>query len=390
MKSPILALSLIIIVLSVKAQQSPYKSKYQIDSLIAKDKALFRFQYAAMYYSWIGEYQADLKVNDHSRQPGDIPPVSLSQKEAFQKYHPVKAEQYIIEQAKKTSIVIINEAHNHPEHRLFVSRLLPQLKKLGYNFIGFEALQYDDSLVNSRKYPKLVPFNYTNEPCFGNLIRKACSLNYQVFPYEAKEGADNKEREIQEADNIARVIKSHPAAKFVIYCGYDHAIEDSLANWGLAMAGRVKKLTGIDPLTVDQVQLTETSDRAFDYPYRRLIDLSYPAVFVDDQGNAFNKANEKKKFDVNLYHLQTQYTHGRPVWLKDADNRYIAIVNKIKINFPCLAFAYKANEDMQSAVPVDIIELDDNKNEKNMILPKGTINIKIVNAKGQQQLIHVK
>lgn len=390
MKQIYLTFLLAIILLGGQAQPSSYKYKYQVDSILYSDKSVVRFQIAAFYYSLIGEYEADLKVYDHYRQKGDIAPVSSTQKEFFSKYHPIEAESYIIEQAKKTSIVIINEGHNHPEHRLFVSRLLPGLKKIGYNYIGFEAFEYGDADLNSRKYPMLVQFNYTNDACFGNLIRKACALNYKVFPYEARIGTSNKEREIQEADNIVHVIKSSPTAKFVIYCGYDHAIEDSLTNWGLAMAGRVKRLTGVDPLTIDQVQLTETSDTVFDNPYRRLINLNYPAVFINNENKAFNKANEAKSFDMNIYHPQTEYVKGRPAWLKDAGNRYLNISGKINIDFPCLVFAYMPDDDMGKAVPVDVIELDTKSDIKNMVLPKGRIKIKAINPKGQLQIIQIK
>jgi len=387
MKILLLILSLSFVVNNCRAQ-SPYKFKSEIDSLVANKKDLTRFVYAPLYLSFIGEYQEALKINDHLRQAGDLPPVAAAQKASFEKYHPIKAVPYILEQARKTSIVIINEAHNHSDHRLFASRLLPYLKKLGYNFIGFEALNDDDQELVRRKYPLVKQGGYIVDPSFGNFIRNALALNYGVFKYEAADGANNKEREIQEADNIVRMIKSNPNAKFLIYCGYDHAIEDSLANWGLAMAGRVKRLTGIDPLTIDQVQLTETSNREFDYPYRRLIDLNYDAVFVNE-GKVFNKANESKTFDINLYHPQTHYIHGRPHWLKDAGNRYVPIAAKIDIGFPCLVFAYKYGDDMNTAVPVDVIELDDKGDVKDMVLPKGAVLIKAINQKGRQQIIHI-
>jgi hypothetical protein len=161
-------------------------------------------------------------------------------------------------------------------------------------------------------------------------------------------------------------------------------------EWKLAMAGRLKALTGINPLTVDQVQLTETSSSDFDSSYRKLINVNYPSVFIDSAGNAFNKANQSKTFDLNLYHPDTKYRHGRPDWLYRANYKPYNIVSKITIDFPCLVYAYITSE-YPGGVPVDVISLEKRDSDKRLILSaKDKFVVVCKNQKGQMQHIVIK
>jgi len=280
-------------------------------------------------------------------------------------------------------------SHHQPRHRVFAESLLKDLYKEGYRYIGMEALDKKDSLLNKRKFPIGVSGYYSNEPSFGNLIRSALRLGYTLFPYDVSE--NGKEREIGEANNIKTFMDTNGSGKYIIYCGFDHAIEDSIKNdWGLAMAGRLKALTGINPLTVDQVQLTETGSSDFDNSYRKLVNVNYPSVFIGSAGNIFNKANQSKSFDINLYHPDTKYQNGRPDWLYRANYKPYDIVSKITIDFPCLVYAYIKSENFEG-VPVDIISLEKKDLHTCLILPKYDGFIVIYkNQKGQEQHIEIK
>ncbi len=369
-------------------QTTIYKYKSQIDSALKNDTNPYRFQFGAFNYSLIGEYKLDLETYDHYMLNEQMPTLSNDKVASFATYKPYPAIEYITKQAKKTRLIIINESHNHPEHRVFVNTLLEGLKKIGYSYLGLEALTYTDTLLNRRKYPIIEEWNYDDEPCFGNLIRKALVLNYYIFPYEADVKANGANREEQEAEHINAIMNKNPNSKFIIYCGYDHAIEDSTKNsWVMAMAGRVKKLSGVDPLTIDQVQLTETSNTNIDNPYRRIVHVNYDAVFINDSGQAFNIASDTKSFDVNVYHPQTIYVHGRPAWLSKNHQVSLAVAHSIKIKFPCLVFAYNSNEDIKRAVPVDIVSIESKKDDKELMLTSGQKTIKITNQIGQIQFL---
>lgn len=367
--------------------------------MLQNDTVPWRYQEAAWNYSYIGEYMAALKAWNAEHQmertvqaQADLEASLKDSKIIISGYKPVPAKDHIITAAKKNRLVIINEAHHIPKHRVFVESLLPALKTLGFNYIGVETLDYNDSLLAKRKYPVLKTGAYSQEPCFGNLIRTALQSGYTVFPYEASGDIIGKEREIAQAENIKKLMDQNPQGKFIIYCGFDHAVEDSISNsWILAMAGRLKHITGVDPLTIDQVQLTETGNASYDNVYRQVIDLNYSAVFLDGTGRAFNEAMPSKAFDVNIYHPTTKIINGRPDWLQTKNKRTVDIASKITINYPCLVKAYQNLDDIEKAVPVDVIELKSNQDNKKLILGKRQQYIVVIlNKAGQQQIITIK
>ena len=59
-------------------------------------------------------------------------------------------------------------------------------------------------------------------------------------------------REIEQAENIQKFIERNLLGKVLIHCGYAHAYEYDYPAWGKAMAGRLKDIMKIDPLTIDQ------------------------------------------------------------------------------------------------------------------------------------------
>lgn len=58
----------------------------------------------------------------------------------------VPAADVVLRQAKTKEVVIINEAHLYPQHRVFVKSLLPALYKLGYRHLCMEDLTFPDTL----------------------------------------------------------------------------------------------------------------------------------------------------------------------------------------------------------------------------------------------------
>lgn len=374
-----------------------YRFSIEIDSMLREDTVPWRGQRAAWDYSFIGAYQPSLDAWLF-RPPGmagklpsreSVKPAVEAARRFLADYKPLAAVDYILQEAAKTRIVILNEAHHQPLHRLFAQSLIPGLKKLGYRFLGMEALDEKDSLINARKYPVLASGYYTREPAMGNLIRYAIASGLNLFAYEATGGQNGKDREIEQAKNIASFLNRHPNAKLFIYCGFDHVQEDSTHNqWVLAMAGRVKALTGIDPLSIDQVTLTETGTPLRDNAFRQAIALNYPAVLINQDGEAFHHAQQPKRMDVQVYHPNTLWEMGRPGWRKLDGYKSYRFTNQISIEYPCQLLAYHYGEPPEEAVPVDLIELENAASEKPLLLnPKLPYRILARNRQGQTQWI---
>jgi len=374
--------------------QDYYKNIYKFSDSIAANSSDYE---AAQYLSYIGEYQRALECIDKFN-----PSTYISSKEDsiyFKKFHPVNAVEYIINRSKSEQIIILNEAHHQPYHRLFTTLLLQGLYDQGYRYLGAETISAWDSTLNKRKYPTQNSGLLTEEPFYGNLIRTALEIGFYVFPYETtifvNDSTAEKQREIEQAKNIKKILGQDPKAKILIHCGYDHIVESELPVWEKAMAGRLTEFTGINPFTINQERLTEHSSFKFDNPYFKMVDLKYPAIFIDSGGNLFKGPENLKQYDVRVYLPRTVWVKGRPNWVFEGNRKACCIDKEIKIEYPCLVFAYLSNESIlerenyEILIPYDIIELRNSQDKKALSLKQGKYDILVKDIKGNKQLFKI-
>lgn len=334
---------------------------------------------AAQDFSFISDYKNVMACDGRIRQP--FGKLNKADSSYFSTLKIVDARQYILERAKSEKIIIINEAHHIPYHRVFIASLLKDLYKVGYRYYGAETINYLDTLINKRKYPVINSGYYTVEPQFGELVRQALDYGYYVFAYEARsmETFGNPEqREIEQAKNIQRILQKDPSAKILLHGGYDHIREDSLGgDWKMAMAGRLKQLTGIDPFTINQEVMTERSQPSLENPYYTLLNVDSPSILIDRNGNLFAGPRDKHLYDVRMVHPRTRFVKGRPDWLTRNGARFTDIPPKKLSGFPCLVHAYAASEDPNDAVPVDVVEITSPNDMKPLALRPGKYVIKV-------------
>lgn len=371
-----------------------YKFSRQILDDLNKDSTrLSRYQQASTDFSFIGNYPSALLYASYGVKKTD--PLSNEDSLYFKQLKPVDAKTYILGRSKEAQVVIINEAHHNPKHRVFARSLLTGLFQQGFTYLGIEAFSYEDSLFHQRRYPLLQSGYYIREPQFGNLVRTALAIGFSIFPYEAQGMAlrNGKDREIAQAKNIQQILSKNPHAKILLYVGYDHIREDSLRNsWGKAMAGRLKEFTGIDPLTIDQVEMDEKNQPNLENPYFKLTNNKAPTVYVSSTVKPFASSRTSNKFDVSVFHSRTKYIFGRPNWLLENSNKLYKLKrNPAGMSCPCLVFAFRQSEKNDfGAVPVDIIEITDKVHNKALVLPSGNYSIVIKNEKGDKANFGVK
>lgn len=342
---------------SVLHGQEPAKSNYRFKSEITKaleaDTSEFRFQTAATAFSFSGQYKLALQYAD--KDPGEVSTISKSLEQEFMsRYKPVDARQFILEKAKQSKVLIINEAHYNARNRVFVTSLLRELHKIGYTYFAAETFVNDTALFGHR-HPSLQSGYYTREPSFGNMVREALARGFTLFPYETNRFGEAKDREIDQAKNLSKLLVEQPSTKIIIYCGYDHLREDSLPTWGRALAGRLKEYTGIDPYTIDQVALSEHTDKSLENPYYHLVKANEYSILVDKQGQPFHI----KGVDACLYTPRAIYRSNRPNWLFENRRKTLFITpGKSALRYPILVKVFVQGDDPASAVPADIIEIE--------------------------------
>lgn len=259
---------------------------YLNDSL----KDSFSIQFKQEYASYIHK-----RINNNLNKKIKIKDSSVTFKKATKK---------ILNDARFKKVVMFNEEHHNPHHRLYLETLLKKFKIQGFNTLALETLSYKDSELEKRKYPISITGAYSVEPYFANLIRKALEIGYKVLPYETRffKGSTIKSREINQSNNLAKIIKEE-TGKVLVLAGYSHISEvpieshsrDSI-KW---MATLLKENYNIDPLTIDQTEILENKTlKKISIPYRK--------------NNPLMLSKYRGRYDINLiYPFDIIYLHKK-------------------------------------------------------------------------------
>ena len=276
-----------------------------------------------------------------------------------QDYKPVNAKEYIVKRAKDHEFLLFNEAHFIPQHRNFVASLLDELSKVGYQNLALEGLNNSDAIVNSiikKGYPELNHGYYIKEPEFGNLIREAQLLGYNIFGYD---GGSGGEREISGAKNIiTKATAQKNKGKTVVLCGWDHIKEGPTETyWEFALAGRIKEFSGNDPLTINQTQYSEKAKLIYEDSLYQAFDFKEPTIMVDKFEKSLDLEVNEEWYDVFVFHPRTKFEAGIPSWILDQKELTKFKVQEVEINYPCKIFLFEINDNIHTAVPSYIKEM---------------------------------
>ena len=147
---------------------------------------------------------------------------------------------------KENRVLILNEDHYYPKHRIFGMELLEILKANGYKYISLEAFNVDNKITF---IPNKSNGTYINESYFAHFIRKSKELGFVILGHENYD--DNLDRELGQAKNLMKVFENDVDAKIFAYVGHSHLEEVNIKKkW---MAQYFKELSGINPVTINQV-----------------------------------------------------------------------------------------------------------------------------------------
>jgi hypothetical protein len=352
-----------------------YRFSTEILADLAADTLPWKYQVRATELSFGGHYRELMVVWDQAgyRQPGSGAADSVLMAKSKLR----KAQQYILEQAQNASVLIVNEAHHVGAHRGFTQSLLAGLYEQGYRYLGLEALY--DSSINERGFAVQESGYYTRAPEFGELIYEALQLGFELFGYEAGPDQQGPEREQAQAENILQFMQSHPAGKVLIHCGYAHAFENAYKPWGWAMAGRLKTLTGIDPLTVDQTMLLERALPEHNPWLMRLNPRGQPVVLLDSAGQPYRGEAAVPQTDIVVVHPRTYFLHGRPTWWIGSKKEHWLQAEDLGAARPLMLLAYREGEAAAGGVPADVVECLADGEIRPLLLAPGTYEVLIQN-----------
>jgi len=376
----------------LKRREAEYRASPQF-----KDMFL---QVMAPLASQLGNYNEAYSYFDeftsvYSKPQSDITDSPLD------KYSARKALEVIGSVAERRQVLMINEEHDTPMHRAFTASLLPILYKKGFRYFAAETIV--DEEINLRGYPVQKSGFYSADPVYADLVRRAIKLGFKVVSYDlspknCKNPPDKPNycqdvRERGQAQNIYdRILKIDPQAKVLVHVGRTHNRKTKLDDWAL-MGWHFWQITGIEPFTIDQTQMSERSRPEFETPTFRYAvkkwNFSEPTVFQIEKGKYWSEPG----YDLTVFHPRAIYRNGRPTWLEMDGSRKTVKIDLKKLNLPAqnkqfdetepiLVQAFYANESAD-AVPVDQIIIYPTKDIQALILPKGRFRIRAIDQAGR-------
>ena len=301
----------------------------------------------SQYFAFAGDYETALQYLVKGYDTIDDATAHKIYKTAsnLKNIQHVSARRYIHLEAKSRRVIMINEAFAKPLHRAFTLSLLADLHSLGFRYLALEMLNNfsDQSLSRVTMHTGY----YAAEPVAAELIRTALSLGYTLVPYEDTAAGIHTaaQRDSIQAENIYAVLKKDTAAKILVHASFTHISEKPGPDGFIPMALAFQKISGIDPLTIDQTDMTEESN----FAYGRIIYQAYLAKFPLTEpsialvnGNPVN-VTDKDFYDLCVIHPPTQYKDGRPTWLSLGGLRHPFTV-KPPVEGVYLTQAYYLNE----------------------------------------------
>jgi hypothetical protein len=289
-------------------------------------------------------------------------------------------------EAAKTRIVILNEAHHSPRDRAFALEVARTLKPLGYTILAAEAFANVDRETDTpigklarEGFPRFETGHYLHDPVFADFIRQALAIGYRPAAYEIKEselraGGGIPVREQAQSENVAAILAANPDSKIFVYVGFTHVMEAPVGRDGAEMewmAARLKKMTGVDPLTIDQANLGEAATHRWGREAHAIVAPRIRKPSILRLGAVPAKVGDyAHAVDLQVFHPRTHFLHGRPSWLRQMGRTARPVPSSL---LPSqgrrLVQAFLVDEG-EGAIPIDQVLVEAGKPVPRLMLPK--------------------
>lgn len=337
-------------------------------------------QLVASLQAMLGDMDGAIEVFDITQPRLPQPPIDLSQDRAED------ALAAILREAATRQIVILNEAHHVPMHRAFAMRLARELRKLGFDHLACETFRRghdpNPGVVDQASGA------YLQDPVYAEFIREAKRDGWTLVAYEteppdmALPGPERiRQRERGQARNLVeQVLARRPAAKLFVYVGHGHALKTpqpiGAGEHVLWMAGELKQLTGIDPLSVDQGSTFAHPDPAREVAgYRTALarhDGPQPFVLRRSDGSPRLLQKAPGSVDLQVIHPPQAIVDGRPAWLSSWAQRRPMPIPQAWLPAQGRRLIYALHKEHPAdAIPADLVIVEAGRPAPALMLPPG-------------------
>ncbi len=286
------------------------------------------------------------------------------------------ARRYIGFIAPGYRVIMLNEAYGKPQHRAFAISLLDELYKKGFRYLAMEMLNPGpDQELSKLTYKTGLA---ATEPVAGEMVRIALDIGFKLVAYDDPDAAKHtaRERDSIEASGLFQILKEDSTARIFVYAGYGHIAEKSSSEKFVPMAMAFKRISGIDPLTIDQTDMCEKSNfgfgRVFYETYLQKYSISTPSIALADDEPV--NVTGSDLYDLTVIQPRTVFRDFRPTWL-NLDNRKQPVYIKSADKNTFLVQAYYQYESFNSrpgqVVPADQTYLQTAKGNYLLYLRRG-------------------
>jgi hypothetical protein len=201
-------------------------------------------------------------------------------------------------------LVLIMEAHTMTEHRAWIEQTLGLFRQAGFTHYFAETLAEPGSTLESRGYPTARTGFYTLDPRFGNLVRTALRLGFEIGGYDL-EDRDFDRREAYQAAALAERFRSRPDLRMVVHAGHGHIFKHEVRNVGRYMAARLWEMTGVEPFTIWQLS-NELPNDVYRPLIRQIGPITEPVILVPPPrhvtGTLFPESSVQPAVDAIVIH----------------------------------------------------------------------------------------
>jgi hypothetical protein len=335
-----------------------------------KDEDKFRKIYSdkgfydevSQYFAFAGDYRTALQylvksydtIDDKTR--GRIYRTAANLQDIVH----VNARTYIHLAAKNRRVVMINEAFAKPLHRAFTISLLADFYRMGYRYLAMEML---NNFPNQRLTSVGMQSGYyVCEPVAGELMRAALSMGFTLVPYEDTLASAHTpdQQDSTQAANLYTILQKDSTARILVHASYAHISKKPGPGGHIPMALAFWRLSGIEPLTIDQTDMTEESN----FGYGRVIYQAYTTKFLLDESSIAlvnnNPVNvtDKDLYDLCVIHPPTIYKDGRPTWMSLGGYRQPVNVKSFSRDVFFVQAYYQQEIDNNDGTPWQLVPAD--------------------------------
>ncbi len=354
-------------------------------------------------YNFIGRYKDIFKcqLRDKTSKPSSI----------LKEHKSISAVQYINEEIKEQRLVFINDSPLHPQTRILTKELLQVFRDKGFTHLAIEAFTNGKEKLDRIGHPTINMGIYTDEPLFGDLIREAIRLDFNIVSFNPSTVELDRAKKIvqksmslspkdpkltinsanwSKAMNLNRQFSKNKAAKYLVITHKNQTQKKEINNIR-SMAYWYQQITQTAPYTIDQVTMNEQCP-ATEHPVYKFANVNYPAVmkkYTKVYNAPINDVEELS--DLQIFHPRTQFVQNRPTWLKQGDQKSAFQINADQYNmtYPLLVIAYATNEDIEIAVPLDVIEISNSRDAMPLFLPPGK-NVLVLKDKKTRKKLEIE